>query len=115
MKVLHPENEIMTKMTKNIPVLVHELAAGDLEAIGNDLSSHHLIDGEVYDGLKLQSKTPFQKARDIIMNVTSKVCMNPVVEISNFLDVLKKQKGMEYLVVSMAKSYCKLCVLSICE
>ena len=96
-------------MTEYFPVLVHELAAGDLEAIADDLFSHHLIDGEVYDGLKLQSKT--QKAIDVILNVTSKVIMNPMEEFSKFLDVLRKQKGMEHLVVFMEKRFCKLCVL----
>ena len=98
-------------MTEYFPVLVHELAEGDLEAIADDLLSHNLIDGEVYQGLKLQTKTTSQKARDVIMNVTSKVIMNPTEEFSKFLDVLRKQKGMEHLVMFMEKHCCKLCVL----
>lgn len=98
-------------MTEYFPVLVHELAEGDLEAIADDLFSHHLIDEEVYDGLKLQTKNTSLKARDVVMNVTSKVIMNPMEEFSKFLDILRKQKGMEHLVVFMEKHCCKLCVL----
>ena len=111
--MLNTESEIMTK---TFPVLVRELEAGDLEAIAVDLFSHDLIDVEVYEGLKLQTKTTSQKAIDVIMNVTSKVIMNPMEEFSKFLDVLRKQKGMEYLAVFMGKSYGKFCVLdSTCE
>ena len=103
-------------MTKHFQVLVRELAASDLETIADDLFSHHLIDGEVYEGLKLKTKTMSQKATDVIMNVTSKVIMNPMEEFSKFLDILRKQKGMEYLVVFMEKSYRKLCILdSTCD
>ena len=98
-------------MTKHFPVLVRELAAGDLEAIADDLFNHHLIDEEVYEGLKLQTKTTSEKARDVIMNVTSKVIMNPMGEFSKFMDVLRKQKGMKHLVVFMEKSFRKLCIL----
>ena len=103
-------------MTEHFPVLVSELAAGDLEAIADDLFSHHLIDGEVYEGLKLQTRTMSQKAGDVIMNMTSKVSMNPIEEFQKFRDILRKQKGMEHLVGIMEKSYRKLCALdSTCE
>ena len=113
--MLNPEIEIMKKMSKNFSLLIHDFAAGDLEDIAVDLFSHDLIDGEVYEGLKLQTKTVYQKASDVIMNVTSKVIMNPIEAFSKFLDVIKKQKGMEHRVVLMEKSYGKLCVLGTCE
>ena len=104
-------------MTKIFPVLVRKLAAGNLEAIANDLFSFRVIDGKVYEGLKeglkLETKTTFQKAIDVIMIMTSKVSTPNFIL---FLKILKKQKGMKYLVKSMEKSRSKLCVLdSNCE
>ena len=95
-------------MSQYFSLLVNGLAAGDLEAIADDLLSHHLIDQEVYEGLELQSKTKFQKASEVITNVSIKVIMNPMEEFPKFLDILRKQKGTEHLVGIMEKSYGKV-------
>ena len=102
MEMLSPEREIMSVYS---PVIVSELAAGDLEDIAYDLFSHNLIDGEVYEGLKLQTNK-FQKARYVISNVTSKVNMNPM-ELPKFLDILRWH-GMNDLLMFFDKKYCKL-------
>ena len=85
------------------PKLVHALAAGDLKDIADVLFSLHLIDGEVYEELKLQTKTMHQIARDFDMNRMK--------DFSKLLDVLRKQKGIEHLVVFMKTRCRKLCVL----
>ena len=85
------------------PELVHALAAGDLKGIADVLFSLDLIDGKVYEGLKQQTKTMHQRARDFKMNAMK--------ELSKFLDDLRKQKEIEHLVVIMKTRCCKLCVL----
>ena len=82
--------------------LVHALAAGDLKDIANVLFSLDKIDKEVYEELKPLTKTMYL-ARDFDMNTMK--------EFSKLLDVLRKQKGIEHLVVSMKTRCCKLCVL----
>ena len=98
-------------MLTYFPLLVNQLAACDLEAFANDLLSHNLIDEEVYECLELQTMTKSQKTSNVIMNVSIKVSENPIKEFPKFLGILRKQNGMEHLVVVMETTYSKLCVL----
>ena len=103
-----PESKTMREC---FTTMVNGLAAGDVDAIADDLLGHNLIAGDVHEGLELQTKTKSHKARDVLRNVSAKVNGNPKENFTKFLDVLRKHEGMEHLVKTLEDKYRELCGL----
>ena len=103
-KMAAPEKLTITECNK---ALIDGIAAGNVDAIADDLLGSKLIAQDVYDALQLPTKTKPQKARDIVRGVASKVQTNPKEEFLKFLSVLQHHYELESLVKTVEDKYCE--------
>ena len=101
----------MLTMTECNKALIDGIAAGNVDAIADELLGSKLIAKDVYDASQLPTKTKPQKARDIVMGVTSKVQTNPKDEFLKFFYVLQHHHELENLVKLLEDKYCELTVV----
>ena len=86
--------------------LVTGIAAENVDDIGDSLLAENLIASDVYDNLQATMTKP-KKAREMVINVTSKVKNNPKVEYPKFIAVLRKF-GLTHLITIIEEKYGKL-------
>ena len=91
--------------------LVSNIEANSPDDIALKLKAEELLATDVYKSIDLPTKNNAHKARDIVRNVTDKVCANHKVTFPKLVAVLRKCEGLGNLVQKIEATFGKFTII----